>query len=58
MEDERVRMVLCKLHADGRRVEQTRAVSYCDSNAVDVAYRWKRQGASRGTEVGTLTAVL
>ena len=25
---------------------------------VDVAHRWKRQGASRSTEVGTLTAVL
>ena len=31
---------------------------YCDSNAVDVAYRWNRPGGSRGAQVGTMTAEL
>jgi hypothetical protein len=29
---------------------------YCDSNAVDVAYRWNRPGASRETHVAAMTA--
>lgn len=27
---------------------------YCDSNAVDVAYRWGRRGASREEEAGMM----
>jgi hypothetical protein len=29
---------------------------YCDSNAVDVAYRWNHPGARRGAEVETMMA--
>lgn len=29
---------------------------YCDSNAVDVAYRWNRPGVSRDGHVAVMTA--
>jgi ABC-type ATPase with predicted acetyltransferase domain len=29
---------------------------YCDSNAVDVAYRWSRPGASRDAQAGAMTS--
>lgn len=31
---------------------------YCDSNAVDVAYRWNRRGMARASQVESMTPEL